>query len=167
MRCAPRTLVCALVCALVSHARAHSSSHNNATAPCNVTAAATAVSIECCALWSTLSEYIQTHSGVDRSSCDPADCIQRGQIQVFLSETNAVIATKLRVEGSSIVFPLATADEMQRLLVWSLLGRRVRERQERESARERLERESASVRARESARSVRARESAGSVRARA
>jgi len=95
--------------------------NNTAAAALNATAAAT-IRIECCALWATLNDYIQTHSGVDRSHCDDADCMHTGQIQSFIAETNAVVAAKLRVEGTAIMFPLATADEMQRLLVWAFLG---------------------------------------------
>ena len=90
---------------------------------CNTTASVASITIECCALWATLNDYIQTHSGVDRSHCDAADCMHTGQIQSFVDETNAVVSAKLRVEGSAIVFPMATADEMQRLLVWAFLGR--------------------------------------------
>jgi len=112
----PMLLRALLVCALVLCVDALNASY----VPRNDS---TSVAIECCALWGTLNEYIQTHSGVDRSHCDSADCMHTGQIQSFLEETNAVVAGKLRVEGSTIVFSLATADEMQRLLVWSFLGR--------------------------------------------
>lgn len=81
------------------------------------------VTIECCALWATLNAYVRTHSGIDRSRCEPSSCVGTGQIQLFLDETNAVLARDIRVVGTSLVVPMASAPEMQDVLVWSFLGR--------------------------------------------
>jgi len=81
------------------------------------------VRIECCDLWFTLNRYIQTHAGVDRSACVPGDCVQTGQIESFMSETNAVLHDRLRFEGSAIVMDVSNNSTLQNILVWSYLGR--------------------------------------------
>jgi len=83
----------------------------------------TRVRIECCDLWFTLNHYIQTHAGVDRSACVPRDCAETGQIESFVSETNAVLHDRLRFEGSTIVMDVSNSSTMQNILVWSYLGR--------------------------------------------
>jgi len=80
-------------------------------------------SFECCVLWETISQYIQTHSGIDRSACEPLECIRTGQVEIFVRQTNAVLAAKMYFEGSTLVVPVPGAVEMQRILVWAFMGR--------------------------------------------
>lgn len=83
----------------------------------------TSVVIDCCKLWATLNAYVRTHSGIDRSHCESKSCVGTGQIQLFLDETNAVLAHDISVVGHSLVMSIPSAEEMQNLLVWSFLGR--------------------------------------------
>ena len=83
----------------------------------------TRVRIECCDLWFTLNRYIQTHAGVDRSKCVPQDCAETGQIESFMSETNAALQDSLRLQGSTIVMDVSNSSTWQNMLVWSYLGR--------------------------------------------
>ena len=83
----------------------------------------TRVHMQCCDLWFTLNRYIQTHAGVDRSACVPRDCAETGQIESFMSETNAVLQDSLRLEGTTIVMEVSNSTTLQNMLVWSYLGR--------------------------------------------
>jgi len=83
----------------------------------------TQVTIPCCDLWFTLNHYIQTHAGVDRSACEPLQCVGTGQVESFMTETNAVLTHKLHFEGSNIVMDMTNTTAMQNILVWSYLGR--------------------------------------------
>ena len=80
------------------------------------------VAIECCVLWDTLSRYIQTHSGIDRSACEPLQCTRTGQVQLFVSQSNAVLVESMRFEGSTLLLPVPAAHDMQRLLVWAFIS---------------------------------------------
>jgi len=83
----------------------------------------TPVRMECCDVWFALNRYIQTHAGVDRSKCVPRDCVGTGQVESFLSETNAVLPSRMRVEGTALVLDLSNSSALQDILVWSYLGR--------------------------------------------
>ena len=92
----------------------------NTTAPVLSTSS---VSIECCMLWDSLSAYVQTHSGIDRSACEPLDCVETGQVNIFMRQTNAVLAQKMHFEGTALILPIPSSEDMKRLLVWAFIGR--------------------------------------------